>query len=112
MRTATELAEDKSKESLWKRLATMWALWRFLPDKEREEMISLLLSDISDSQALTTQDKSILLLLMVPIRDKSKSIRSSIDKRLRRLSKRHPAIFKKLLPPVREGFRKKTPKPI
>lgn len=106
-RLYSELVENKTKENFWNRVATTWALWKFLTDEERERLVSELLTDLSDSKDLTAEEKSTILLMMVPLKDKTKSIRNAINRRLRRIARQHPALFKKLLPPPKEGFRKK-----
>jgi len=64
----------------------------------------------SHSEELTVEEKSTILLLMIALEDKTRVIRSTLDRRLRRLAKQHPAIFKKLLPAPKEGFRRKRRK--
>ena len=102
-----ELVESKTKERFWERIAVTWASWKFLTDEVREELVSEILTDLSNEQELTAEEKSTILLLMVPLRDKTKSIRNAINRRLDRLAKQHPALFTKLLPPPKDGFRKK-----
>lgn len=102
-----ELIESKSKERFWERIAITWASWKFLTNEVREKLVSEILTDLSNEQQLTAEEKSTILLLMVALEDKNKSIRNAIKRRLNRLAKQHPAIFTKLLPPPIDGFRKK-----
>ena len=101
------LLEDISKESYWKEAATIFAVWKFLSNDEREEFITGFLERISRAENLNSEDKSTLLLLMVALEDKSKLIKRALDRRLMKLVKQHPGTFRKLLPPIKEGFRKK-----
>ena len=105
-RLYVEVSKQRTKEGFWKRIATIWALWKFLSVKDREECISELLGDISETSELTAEEKSTILLLMIVIEDKSKAIKNAIDRRLKKLAKQHPELFRKLLPPPKEGFRK------
>ena len=105
--TVRPLLSEASNESIWKVVALTWALWRFLTIEEQSEIISNILQNISESATLSVEDKSALMLVMIAMEDRSKVIRPAINKRLRRLGKQHPALFKKLLPPVQEGFRRK-----
>jgi GTPase SAR1 family protein len=104
---ARPLLSEASSESIWKVAALTWALWRFLTVEEQSEIVSNILENISKSDNISIQDKSALMLLMVTLEDKSKVIRPAINRRLRRLGKQHPALFKKLLPPVQQGFRRR-----
>ena len=85
-------------------------MWKFINDEEREKFVSELLTDLSDSQELTTEGKGTILLLMIVLEDKTKLIHNAINKRLKRLARKNPALFNKLLPPPKEGFRKKPTK--
>lgn len=103
--------ENKGKKSVashWYRMASMWALWRFISVEEREQCISELMASMSASEELSVEEKSRMLLLMIIREEKGKYMRGAVDRRLRRLAKKHPALIKKLLPPERtEGWGRK-----
>ncbi len=99
---------EKSQVSHWNRVASMWALWRFLPVEERERCVSELLDSMSASEGLSIEEKSRILLMLIILEDKTKYIYRTIDKRLRGVTKKHPALIKALLPRgPEEGFRRK-----
>jgi hypothetical protein len=101
------LLSEASSESIWKVVALTWAQWRFLTVEEQSEIISNILHNISESDTLSVEDRSALMLVMMAMEDRAKVVRPAVNKRLKRLEKQHPALFKKLLPPVQKGFRRK-----
>jgi len=99
---------EKSEVSHWYRMASMWALWRLMSVEEREECISELMDSMSASEELSVEEKSRILLMMIIREEKTKYIRGAVDRKLRGVAKKHPAIIKKLLPPQRlEGLGRK-----
>ena len=96
---------EKSQVSHWYRMASIWALWRFMSVEEREECISELMASMSASNELSVEEKSRIMLLMIVREEKAKYIRGAVDRRLRAVIKKHPAIIKRLLPPQKtEGL--------
>jgi len=110
MEIRNRLIEEESKESSWKMMAIVGTLWRFLSDEKRDEFLSVILERISKSTALDSEERSILLLVIAAMKEKSKLIKNTVNKRLRRLATRNPEILKRLLPPIKEGFRRKPAK--
>jgi len=104
------LLEDNSRESYWKEVATMWSIWKFLSNEEKRDHITGFLERISTEKNLSNEDKSTLLILMASLEDNNKSIKLALHRRLTRFAKINPEMYKKFLPPVKEGFRKKQRK--
>lgn len=99
---------EKSVVSHWYRMASIWALWRFMSVEEREECISELMTSMSASDEMSEEEKSRMLLMMIVREEKTKYMRGAVDRRLRKLAVKHPAIMKKLLPPEKtEGLGRK-----
>jgi hypothetical protein len=104
-RIYTELIKENTAESLWKQVGVLWALWRFLGETEQQKYASELLDKVSSCEKLSTDEKSSILLLMMTLSDKTKNIRRSVDRRLKKIMLKHPQTIKRLLPPRKEGFR-------
>jgi len=99
---------EKSEVSHWYRMASVWALWKFMSVEEREECISELMASMSASKELSVEEKSRILLMMIVREEKAKYIRGAVDRKLRAVAKKHPGLIKKLLPPQRtEGLGRK-----
>jgi hypothetical protein len=104
-RIHTELIKENNPESLWKQVGILWSLWRFLSETEQQKYASELLDNVSNCDNLSMDEKSSILLLMMTLSDKTKNIRRSVDRRLKKIILKHPQTIKRLLPPRKEGFR-------
>jgi len=94
-------------DGLYMMLSLLWSTQRFLNPNEIREKISDVLEMIGKVPDLSLEDQSIALLLLITIEQKDKATTKSIKKQLDKLSRRHPYLFKKLLPPKPRGTRKK-----
>ena len=99
---------EKSAESHWYRMASIWASWRLMSVEKREECITEFMDSMSASEELSVEEKSRMLLLMIIREEKAKYIRGAVNRKLKGVAKKHPALIKKLLPAERpEGYRKR-----
>jgi hypothetical protein len=63
---------------------------------------------MSASDEMSEEEKSRMLLMMIVREEKTKYMSGAVDRRLRRLAVKHPALIKKLLPPEKtEGLGRK-----
>lgn len=96
-----ELSSRRSKNSLYIMLPLLWAIQRFLtPDELREAS-----KTISEVPNLNAEEQTRLLLFLMIIERKDKAIVRTIRRKLDKLKKRYPEVFKKLLPHRKKGFR-------
>jgi hypothetical protein len=104
-RIYAELIKENTTESLWKQVGVLWSLWRFLSEIDQQKYASELLDKVSSCDNLSTEERSSILLLMMTLSDKTKVIRRSVDRRLKKIIQNHPQTIKRLMPPRKEGFR-------
>lgn len=103
-----DLLASESRESIWQALAITWALWRFLTATERDDVLNRVLSKLSASDEIGSEERGELLMLMVCMDGKSDNLKKAIDRKFRRLLKSDPETIRKLLPPLEKGFRRKS----
>lgn len=101
------IQDQPSSDGLYKMLSLLWSTQRLLKPDEIWEKINGVLETIDKIPDLSLMDKSIVLLLLDLIEQKDKAITKSIKRQLDKLSRSHPYLFKKLLPPRPRGARKK-----
>ncbi len=92
-----DLGEEQTFENIYKMVALLWALKRFFDEQTLRAKVDTILNAMSES-TLSPLEQSIVLLLLGITERQDKSLFKSIRKRLRKLSRRYPALFKKLLP--------------
>jgi len=101
-----QLWGDTNKDSHWKRLTLVWSVWKFLDEAEKSEYLSSLLKTVSDDFELSPAEKGGLLLAMIALDNKDKTIKAAIEKRMQRIINQHKQYFEKLIPPPKDGFRR------
>lgn len=106
---ADRLSEAPSYENIYKMVALLWASRRFLEDDEIYTRIDAVL-DVMSQVSLSPRDESIVLLLLDIIEKKNRALSKTIQKRLRRLGKAHPALFREILPAPSQRKRKRDRK--
>ena len=88
-------------------LSLLWSTQRLLNPDEIQEKITDVLEMIGKIPDLSLKDQSVALSLLMTIERKDKAITKSIKRQLDKLSRRHPHLFKELLPPKPRGTRRK-----
>jgi hypothetical protein len=102
-----DVQDQPLSDSLYMMLSLLWSTQRLLNPNEIREKINDVLEMIGKVPDLSLEGQSIALLLLITIEQKDKATTKSIKKQLDKLSRRHPHLFKKLLPPKPRGTRKK-----
>lgn len=94
-----QLSKHYSKDNLYMQIILLWAIKRFLNEKELKKQVNSILEIMSKiSDQLSTEDKARMLIVLMIIEDKDKSMNKIITKKVNKMKKRFPEIFKKLLP--------------
>ncbi len=91
-----------------KMLLLLWSIQKLLDKDEKTAMINSVLESISTISDLEEQVRIYLFLRQIEERDGVTA--KLVEKKLNRLFKKNPAIFKELLPPKRKGFKQKKKK--
>ncbi|TET76253.1 MAG: hypothetical protein E3J41_09820 [Candidatus Cloacimonadota bacterium] len=86
-------------------LSLLWAIQRLLKPQEIRIMIDGVLESLSKTSDLEEQARTFLLLRALEQRDKATT--KMIERRLHKLGKKYPHVFKALLPPIRKGLRRR-----
>ncbi len=86
-------------------LSLLWAIQRLLRPQEIPIMINQVLESLSKTSDLEEQARTFLLLRVMEQRDKATT--KMIERKLRKLGKKYPQVFKALLPPRRKGLRRR-----
>jgi|WetSurMetagenome_2_1015567.scaffolds.fasta_scaffold00036_53 hypothetical protein len=96
-----KLSADSSRENLYVMLILFWAMHRRLEASEIAVVINVLLDGMAKADLLlNAEDKArfFLLLSIIDDKDNNKEIKKVIDRKLNKLKKRFPDIFRGLLP--------------
>ena len=96
-----ELVASESQDDIYMAVVLSWSIRRFLKPNEVKENTDAILDKLTEFPA---KEQARILLLMTLI-EEDKSTRKLIGRRLNRLKKRAPKVFKALLPSKRKGFR-------
>jgi hypothetical protein len=91
-------------------LALLWSIQRILEPGEVQEKVQHILETVDNIPDLSVRDESIALVLLKLIEQKDKAITKSIKKRLNKLGKRHPRLFRGILPLEPRGARRRKKK--
>ena len=102
-----DIQDQPSSDGLYMMLSLLWSTQRLLNADEIREKITDVLEVIGKIPDLSLKDQSVALSLLMTIEQKDKAITKSIKRQLDKLSRRHPDLFKELLPPKPRGTRKK-----
>jgi len=76
-----------------------------LEKKERDEMINKILETSDKFLSIEDQARTLFSLLIIERKDKDKSLKKTLERRLRKILKKYPSLYKNLLPNKRKGFR-------
>ena len=99
-----KLVQQNSKDSFNMLMPLLWSMKRFLNQNELREIINNFLVVLSNIPKLTPEEQSRTLLFLMAVEQNDITINKSIKKKLSKLRKKYPEIFKKLLP-SKKGFR-------
>lgn len=100
-----ELSSQPSPYNHTMMLSLLWATQRLLDQNELRAMIDQVLESLSKVDDLEEQAKTFLLLRIIEHRDEA--IRKMIKRKLDKLQRRRPDVFRSLLPPGQKGFRRR-----
>lgn len=103
-----ELSKEPDTKNLYSSLLLLWATRKFLSSDQLSLLINELLHSMSKIHNLTSVEQARILLLCSNIETQDKATRKAIKRKLDRLKRRNPAIFKGLLPEARKGSRRST----
>ncbi len=96
------LVNSESKDDIYKAVALLWSVRRFLDPEDEKENIDKILAKSISLQDDMEQARTLLLLMLI---GGDKETRRSIERQTRRLAKKSTKVFKALLPVKRKGFR-------
>jgi len=96
-------ATKPSYRNIYMMLPLLWSLQKFLNSQENRELIDKTLGALSKISPDPEEEAIVILLILLEQTDKA--IMKTLKRKLNKLSRRYPEIFKKLLPPKPKGFR-------
>ena len=97
-----QMVASGSADDIYGAVVLFWSIYRFLKPEEVKENIDVLLDALSGLP--DTKEQARILLLMTLI-EQDKETRKLIKRKVRKLVKKSPEVFKALLPAKRKGFR-------
>ena len=97
-----QMVASGSADDIYGAVVLFWSIYRFLKPEEVKENIDVLLDALSGLP--DTKEQARILLLMTLI-EEDKETRKLIERKVRKLVKKSPEVFKALLPAKRKGFR-------
>ncbi len=100
-----DLLARPDKESLCMTIPLLWSIQRFLTKEELREAVGKLLGLVSDIPDLPAEDQAKSLLFLMFIERQDTALAKTIRKKLERVKRRAPGLFKALLPRRKKGFR-------
>jgi len=102
-----DIQDQPLSDGIYMMLSLLWSTQRLLNPYEIREKITDVLEMIDKIPDLSLEDQSVTLSLLMTIEQKDKAITKSIKRQLDKLTRRHPHLFKKPLPPKPRGTRRK-----
>ena len=96
------LVNSESKDDIYKAVALLWSVGRFLDPEDEKESIDKILEKSISLQDDTERARTLLLLMLI---EGDKKTRKRIERQAKRLAKKSSKVFKALLPVKRKGFR-------
>ena len=96
------LVNSESKDDVYKAVALLWSVRRFLNPEDVKENIDRILEKSNSLQDDTEQARTLLLLTLI---EGDNETRERIERQTKRLAKKSSKVFKALLPAKRKGFR-------
>ena len=102
-----ELSEQSNSKSLYSSLLLLWAMRKSLSSDELRSAINSLLGTMSKVPGLASEEQARLLVVCSSIEKQEKTTSKAVKRKLDRLQRRNPDIFKRLLPHARKGFRRR-----
>lgn len=103
----SDLSKKPCKENLYIMLSLLWSMQRFLSPNELQEAIKNFLEILSKIPKLDIREEARSLLFLMIMERQDKATVRTIRRKLDRLKKRGPEIFRELLPHRKKGFRRK-----
>ena len=96
------LVNSESKDDIYKAVALLWSVGRFLDPEDEKESIDKILEKSISLQDDMERGRTLLLLMLI---GGDKETRKRIERQAKRLAKKSSKVFKALLPVKRKGFR-------
>ena len=97
-----KLVNSESKDDVYKAVALLWSVRRFLKPQDVKENINKVLEKSTSLQDDMEQGRTLLLLTLI---EGDNETRKRIEQQTRRLAKKSTKVFKALVPAKRKGFR-------
>jgi len=101
-----DMIRGNDNKSLYSAVLLLWSMRKALSGDELRNKINGVLGAMSRVPSLPTEDQARLLLLCSNLERQEKTTSGSVKRKLDKLQKKHPSIFRGLLPHVRKGFRR------
>ena len=105
-----DLSKKADSRSLYSSLLLLWSMRRSLSSDELRLAINSLLSAMSGVPNLSSDEQARMLLLCSSLERQEKTTTGAVKRKLDRLQKKNPGVFKELLPHARKGFRRPATK--
>jgi hypothetical protein len=102
-----EFSKNDSTDSTYKMLILLWSIQRFLGESERRAAVGEILGSMSRVASQLSSEEQARLLIFLKIMDdqnQDRVMHKVIDKKLGKMKKSFPAIFKKLLPSKKDSY--------
>ena len=96
------LVNSESKDDVYKAIALLWSVKRFLNPENVKENIDKILETSIRLQDDMERARTLLLLMLI---EGDKETRKRIERQAKKLAKKSSKVFKALLPAKRKGFR-------
>lgn len=113
IKTVFDALSERSEPSygnLYRMLSLLWSLQRFLNPQENRDLINKTLETLSKIPTLSPEDEAVAFIFLNIIEKKDEALAQILKRKLNRLSRKYPQVFKELLPLARKGFRTKSKK--
>jgi hypothetical protein len=100
-----QLRAEPSDEDVYKMLILLWSAQKFLDEQEVSQRVQELMTAIKKVN-LSLEDEGRITGILRTI-EMDESVKKSITRHHRKLQRKHPKVFKKILPSPQPGFRQR-----
>lgn len=100
-----DFSDEPSQDRLYHMLCLLWALRTVLPPAETRLMIDKCLECLGRTPNVGVEQQAIILLMLVVIEQKRTVTFKAIRRKLDRFRKKHPEVFRELVPRPKKQFR-------
>ena len=97
-----QLIDSESNDDTYGAVALFWSMRRFLKSEDVKQNIDKILGRLNSIEDDSQQARILLLLTLI---EGDKGTRKRIGRRVKKLAKKSPKVFKALTPAKRKGFR-------